>query len=83
MDPRCIGLWVVLLSGSTLFIDLFLLLRPRAACFADGAETEVDDGPEKDRAFLASRKSVSGNAIFKISKKRSCTFLASVLTYMM
>jgi len=51
-----------------------------AACLGDG-EAVVENGPEKESAFLASRKSVSGNPFFKISKKRSCTFLASDLTW--
>lgn len=49
------------------------------ACLGDGVVV-VEIGLENESEFLASRKSVSGNAIFNISKKRSCTFLASDLT---
>lgn len=70
------GFWGGLGLGSTSFISFCRLPWP----LKDGAEVEVDNELENVRAFRASRKSVSGNAIFKISKKRSCTFLASDLT---
>jgi len=78
-DPRCSDLCKAYDSVSISFISLCLLLWPTATCLGDVTVLAVA-WLEKESALLASRKSVSGNAIFKISKKRSWTFLASVLT---
>lgn len=78
--PRVFGFCSGLGSGSISFISLCLLFWPTGICLEDAPGVVLAAGPAKEIEFLASRKSVSGNSIFKMSKKRSCTFLASDLT---
>jgi hypothetical protein len=69
-DPRCSGLCGGCGSVSTSFISL-CRLPWLATCLGDDTLVVTEIGPVKESALLASRKSVSGHAIFNISKKRS------------
>lgn len=69
-DPRCSCLCEGCESGSTSFTSLCLLPWPTATCLGDDTMVGAEVGPVKESALFASWKSVSGNAIFNISKKR-------------